>query len=330
MPLAKIRNPKSEIRNKSKILNQKFKEKKRIIFIVGPTAVGKTQVAVELAKKSNAEIISCDSMQIYKGMDIITSKPSPALRKAVSHHLIDVVSAASEYNVSRYRREALKKVREIGKRGKMPLFVGGTGLYMSILMDGIFKTKSQNPAIRSRLTKQAQTFGSKYLHRRLSSVDTEAAAKIHPHDVKRIIRALEVFESTGQPISKLQKERRGLESEYAVRIFCLNMPRHSLYQRIEGRIDKMFKQGLISEVKRLFKSKLSRTAACAIGIKEVKGYLEGLYGLEEAKRLMIRNSCLYAKRQLTWFRKDKRIQWMDISDKEKGKEIARKIWKELC
>jgi tRNA dimethylallyltransferase len=303
--------------------------RQKLIFLVGPTAVGKTNIAVYLARKLNAEIISCDSMQIYQGMDIITSKPSAILRKNVRHHLIGVVSPAKEYNVARYRLEALKKIKEILGQGNVPLFVGGTGLYMSILVDGIFKAKSRKSAIRKRLYKESERLGSDYLYRRLQKVDPEAALKIHPHDTRRIVRALEAFQICGKPISRLQKERKGLFDEYEVRIFCLNMERSSLYARIEKRIDKMFRQGLLPEVKKLFRLKLSKTAACAIGIKELKGYFDGLYDLEEAKRLMKKNTRNYAKRQLTWFRKDKRIEWVGVGDKESSASIANRIFAQL-
>ncbi len=303
--------------------------KPEILFLVGPTAVGKSEIAAKLAQKLRAEIISCDSMQIYRGMEIITSYPAPALRKKVKHHLLGMVSPLAEFDVSRYRREALRKIKAIIKKGKIPLFVGGTGLYLSIVIDGIFKARPADKKIRTRLYKQAEKFGNGHLHARLKKVDPEAAAKIHPHDTRRLIRALEVFTATGKPISLLQKQRRGLDKEYTFKIFCLNMPGQDLEQRIQRRIEKMFKQGLLSEVIRLVKLKLSRTAASAIGIKELKGYLEGAYDLEEAKRLLKRNTRLYAKRQLTWFRKDKRINWVNIEEKEKPGQIAMRIWKEL-
>ena len=300
--------------------------KPRIIFLVGPTAVGKSETAVCLAKRINAEIISCDSMQVYKGMDIITSKPPLASRRIIPHHLLSVISSAQEYSAFRYYKDASPKIKEILRRGKTPLIAGGTGLYMSILIDGIFKSAKPLEAIRNRLYKQAEELGSEYLYKRLKDIDPEAAAKIHPHDTKRIIRALEVFAATGQAISKLQKQRRGLGQEYDIKVFGLDMPREKLCKRIDERVEKMFNQGLVAEVKRLLKLKLSKTAAYAIGIKETKGYLDGTYDLEAAKRLVKRNTRLYAKRQLTWFRKDKRINWINIGDKEKPAGIAKRIY----
>ncbi len=196
-------------------------KKDKVIFIVGPTAVGKTAIALKLAEKIDAEIISCDSMQVYKGMDIITSKPDLLSRGKIPHYLIDVVSPAKEYDVSRYRGQALKKIKEIIKKGKVPLFVGGTGLYMTMLIDGMFEKKAQSEKVREKFYRQAEEYGSEYLHKKLNQVDSQAALKIHPNDTKRVIRALEVFEITGKPISYLQKQRKGIADEYKLKIFCL-------------------------------------------------------------------------------------------------------------
>jgi len=303
--------------------------KPKIVFIVGPTAIGKTEAAICLAKKLKAEIISCDSMQVYKRMNIITSKPELSLRKQIPHHLMDFVSPINEYNVVRYRQEALNKIKELVRKNKIPLFVAGTGLYMSILIDGIFKVKSQNKAVRKRLYQEAERKGSGYLYKRLQEVDPQAALKIHPHDARRIIRALEAFQACGKPISQLQKERKGLSNEFDIKIFALNMARDKLYERIEGRVDKMFRRGLLGEAKKLLKLKLSKTARYAIGMNEIKGYLDGRYDLEEAKRLMKKNTRNYAKRQLTWFRKDKRIEWVEIKEKETPESVANRIFKKL-
>ncbi|MBU0504174.1 MAG: tRNA (adenosine(37)-N6)-dimethylallyltransferase MiaA [Candidatus Omnitrophota bacterium] len=303
--------------------------KQKIVFIVGPTATGKTDIAVRLAKKISGEIISCDSMQIYKGMDIITSKPSPVLMRKIPHYLIDIISPDKEYNVSQFRKAAVKKIREASLKGRIPLLVGGTGLYMSVLLDGIFNIKTENKNTRRKLYNEACKFGRARLHDRLKEIDPAAALKIHPNDTKRIIRALEVYEVTGKPISELQKHRVGLWSKYDVKIFCLNMNRDELNRRIEKRVGRMFKSGLVKEVKKLLKNKISRTASCAIGLKEIRDYLKGGYDLEAAKQLIARNTCLYAKRQLTWFRKDKRIEWVNIKPGDKPQQIARQIFNKL-
>ncbi len=303
--------------------------KQKVVFIVGPTAVGKTDAAACLAAKLRGEIISCDSMQVYKGMDIISSQAGSVLRKKAPHHLLAVVSPEKEYNVSEYRAAALKMVKEILGRDNLPIFVGGTGLYMTVLIDGIFKEKTEDQDIRDRLYAEAQKFGGMVLHERLVKVDHDAALKIHPNDTKRLIRALEVFEATGKPISLLQKARSGLWGKYDVRIFCLNMVREKLYQRIDERVERMFKEGIMDEVRSLLRLRLSKTAACAIGIKELKCYFAGLCSLDEARALMQKNSRNYAKRQLTWFRKDKRIRWVEVADDESPSHVAARILKEL-
>ncbi|TRZ96136.1 tRNA (adenosine(37)-N6)-dimethylallyltransferase MiaA [bacterium] len=304
-------------------------EKPRIIFLVGPTAIGKTESAIYLSRMINAEIISCDSMQIYKKMDIISSKPPLSLRRKIPHHLIDIISPAKEYNVSRFFKEASLKVNDILKRGKIPLLVGGSGLYMSILIDGIFEQKAADKNIRLRLFNQAKRLGNSYLHDRLEKIDPESAARIHLHDTKRIIRALEVFEVTGKPISLLKQQRSGLADKYQIKIFALKLNRNKLYEKINQRVEGMFENGLINEVKGLLKSKLSSTASYAIGLRELKGFFEGLYDLEETKEQIKHNTRLYAKRQLTWFKKDKRIVWIKVGSQEKPRETAKKIWKRL-
>jgi len=301
----------------------------KIIFLVGPTGIGKSETAVYLAKKLNAEIISCDSMQIYRGMDILTSKPPKKLTSRVKHYLINSTSPGKEYNVALYRKDALEAMEKIYKKGKLPLFVGGTGLYMSIVVDGLFKAMPEDKALRRRLMREAQSKGNGPLYLKLRRVDPQSGRKIHPNDTKRIVRALEVFIKSGKPISVLQRQRDGLGPEYSVKIFALNLKRDDLYRRIEKRVEKMFKVGLVKEVKRLRNLNLSRTAKYALGIREVNGYLDGKYSLEEAKRLIKLSSRHYAKRQLTWFRKDKRIKWVNIKTDDTAREVAGRICKLL-
>jgi len=281
-----------------------------LVFLVGPTAAGKTELALKIAKRLDGEIISCDSMQIYQGMEILSSYPNRRELKKVKHHLLAELSADKEFNVSRYRRLALGKIKEVIKKGKLPLFVGGSGLYMSVVIEGIFKVKAENKKIRGKFFQQAVQFGSVCIHEKLRQVDPRAADRIHPNDTKRIVRALEVFEVTGKPISELQTTRKGLRDKYEIIIFGLDLPRQVLDQRINQRVDQMFRRGLVKEVKKLLKLKLSLTSRYAIGINEVKGYFDGLYSLEQAKELIKKNTRHYARRQLTWFRKDKRIKWL--------------------
>jgi len=305
------------------MINRQYNRKKQqVIFIVGPTAVGKTRIAVSLAKKIGAEIISVDSMQVYKGMQIITSAPDKKTAGKIKYHLIGTIPPTRQYNVSRYRSDALRAMKGIIRRKKTPLFVGGTGLYVSVLLDGLFKQKAQDKQLRQRLYEEAGKLGAGTLHKRLKIVDPIAAKKIHPNDIRRIARALEVFEVTGKPISELQKQRRGLADEFNVKIFCINMDRKKLYEIIDKRLDKMFREGAAKEVKKLLKSRLSKTASYAIGIREIKGYLDGLYDLKQARQLMKHNTHLYAKRQLTWFRKDRRINWVEIKPRQGAREVV--------
>lgn len=303
--------------------------KKKIIFILGPTAVGKSETAVYLAKKIKAEIISCDSMQVYKGMSIITSKPGRALLKKIRHHLIGVVPLERDYDAASFRKDALKEIKGIFKRGKIPLIVGGTGLYSSVLVYGIFDCKAEDISLRNKFYGMAKSKGNLYLYRKLKKVDPRAAGRIHANDTRRIVRALEVFEVTGKPISVLQKERRGLKDKYDVRLFCLNMPRESLYDRINTRVKIMVRKGLINEVKGIMNKPLSRAASFAIGLKEISGYIKGECSKQEAIGMIKINTRHYAKRQLTWFRKDKSTIWINIHDKDKPEEIADKIYKHI-
>ena len=305
-------------------------KKKKIIFLVGPTGTGKSAAAIILAKKAgDAEIISCDSMQVYRKMDIITSKVALAQRKKIKHHLLDIIDPAQEYNVAKYRKDALTICSKLFLNEKIPLFVGGTGLYYSIIIDGLFPHVPEDKLIRAKLNKQLQAKGSKYLYKRLIKIDQAAAKKIHPNDTRRVIRALEVYLKTGKQISELQKNRIGLDKGYEIKVFGLDLEREALYSRIDLRVNKMFRLGLINEVKRLLKHKLSKTAACAIGIGELKGYLDGTYSLGQAKHIIQRNSRHYAKRQLTWFKKDKRVKWINIKKTETPKQVALKLWKKL-
>lgn len=288
----------------------------QIIFLVGPTAIGKSVLAVKLAKKLNAEIISMDSMQIYKGLDILSSKPAKSMRNEVRHHLLDIARPEDEFDAAAYRRLAIRKINEIHRRGKIPLFAGGTGLYMSVVINGIFKDAGKDEILRRKLYAQSQTKGSPFLYNKLKKIDPQAASKIHPNDLRRIIRAMEVYKLTGRPISKLWKKRKGLSDKYEIKRLGLNKEREKLYKGVHLRVDEMFRNGLVDEVKGLLKRKPSLSCIQAIGIKEIKGFLDGIYDLEYAKELMKKNTRNYAKRQLTWFRKDKGILWFDPGRKD--------------
>jgi len=293
-----------------------------IIFIVGPTAVGKSEISLSVSKYFNAEIVCCDALQVYREISIASDKASPKARELVFHHMVDVVSVREDFNVARYRELAVGAIEDIQKRGKIPLIVGGSGMYMSVLLDGIFEGAVSDESLRQELSQELADHGPAFLHERLKSTDPQAAARIHPNDPQRIIRALEVAMSTGQPITSLQPKREGLWNKVPIKIFALNRPREELYQRVEARIDEMFAKGLIEEIKEVSALPLSITAQKLIGIPELTGYLKGEYDLERAKYLMKLNTRHYVKRQLTWFRRDKRLTWIDIAQGQSVTEIA--------
>lgn len=275
------------------------------------------------------EVVSCDSMQVYKEMEIISCKPAPSLRKKLPHHMVDVVSVVEDYSVAEYEKGAAAAIKKIISGGSAPCIVGGSGLYMSVLLDGLFTQETKDQQIREALKREAESLGSQLLYARLKNLDAAAAAKIHPNDRRRIIRALEIFQLTQRPISQWQKERQGLWGGYPIKIFCLNLPRQELYARINRRVEKMFALGLVNEVKQLLKRNLSKTASGAIGIQEIKGYFNGACALDEAKERVKQNTRRYAKRQLTWFRKDQRLQWQEINRGETAQQTAEKIFLNL-
>jgi tRNA dimethylallyltransferase len=282
-----------------------------VYFLVGPTASGKTKVSIKLAKKLNAEIISCDSMCVYKDMDILTSKPSASDRKKVKHHLVDIILPTREFSVAEYRRMALEKIKEIIKRKKTPLFVGGSGLYVKAIINGLFPSSTKDLKFRKKQEALAKKYGKFYLYKKLKKIDIARAEKIHPNDVRRIIRSLEIYYTERKRPSELDRNTEPLE--YDFKIFGLKIDRSELYKNIDDRVDYMFEIGIVKEIKKLSKKKLSMTAKKALGYNEVLGYLKGKYSLEEAKELLKKNTRHFAKRQLTWFRSDKRIIWFSPS-----------------
>lgn len=302
---------------------------KKIIFIVGPTAIGKSDVALELAKNIQGEIVSCDSMQIYREISIASNKPTKKEMDEVKHHLVDIVSVEEEFDVARFNDLAIDVVNDIHDRGLVPIIVGGSGLYMQILLDGIFEGAPENTDLRQELISIADEKGNEHLHRLLAEKDPVAAGKIHANDRRRIVRALEVFMMENRKHSELKKERQGLWGRYDIYIYCLNCDREMLYDRINCRVDKMFDDGLLDEIKGLGVFDLSKTARGLIGLKEVVGYLSGGYDIEEAKDLMKQNTRRFAKRQLTWFRRESRAKWIDVNEFLSTEQVARCILKEI-
>lgn len=300
-----------------------------LLILVGPTASGKTEIAVELSKHLPVEVISCDSMQAYKGMPITTQAPPKKSLSAVRTHLVAFLNPSEEYNAAIFRKEAVTCIEKILKNKKTPLIVGGTGLYLRALLDGLFEDNEKNilrdEALRKRLLSEEKIKGAGTLHKKLREVDSATAKKIHPNDLRRIVRALEIFYLSGQPFSKIKSQRSGIRDKWPHRIFLLEHDRKELYERINQRVEKMFRQGLVHEVKRLSKKRLSQTAQMALGIREVKAYLEGTLTLEQAKELLKRNTRHYAKRQLSWFRHECGVEPVTVRAGESAREIAERL-----
>ncbi len=290
-------------------------EKQTIIFIVGPTSSGKSTVAVCLAEKIGGEIISCDSMQVYKDMDVITRPPSEELLSRVPHHLVKIISPEEEFSAMRFVELAVPLIESILARSKTPIIAGGTGLYVKALVDGIFDAPPKDEELRDELERESSEKGGDFLHAKLEKIDPETASKLHPNDVRRVIRALEVYELTGSTISekKTESEGEGIGNKYCCNFFALEMPRELLYQRVELAVDEMFSEGLIDEVDRVRKHPRSLTAGKALGIKEVSDLLDGKISRVEAEEELKKNTRRYAKRQLTWFRGDERVVWVNAN-----------------
>lgn len=290
---------------------------KPLLFaIVGPTGVGKTAAAIQIAKAIDAEIVSMDSMQIYRGMDIGTAKPTAAERASVPHHMIDVAEPNELFTVSRYREMAFSCIEDILSRGKRVLLVGGTGLYLQALSyEMTLGDNGADSEVRDRLQAIAENDGGEQkLHDMLRSVDPKTAAKLHPNDVRRVIRALEIYETSGKAKSE-QKGEDLVEGPYSIRVYGLSLPREQMYERINQRVDLMMKQGLLQEVKTLLERGIEPRkeggAMQAIGYKEIVSGLRGEMDLDRAVSLIKQSSRRYAKRQWTWFRRDTRTQWFD-------------------
>lgn len=289
--------------------------KPKVIVIVGPTASGKTSASIELAKKINGEIISADSMQIYKDMNIGTAKPTLEEMSGIKHYMFDVVTPNETYNVTKYVEEALKSIKEILTKGKVPIIVGGTGLYVSTLINGIkFSEVNQDTNYREEMTNLAKEKGNAYLHEMLKKVDPEAAENIDANNVRRVIRALEIYKTTGKTKTQLDKESRK-EVPYDYMVYGIETDREKLYNRINIRVDKMLEDGLIDEVKSLLeKYEFSSTAIQGLGYKEVKEYLDRCITYDEMVEKLKMETRRYAKRQMTWFKREKQITWCKLED----------------
>lgn len=290
---------------------------KPLIILTGPTAVGKTALSIRLAKAIGGEIISADSMQVYRGMDIGSAKITKEEMMGVPHHLIDVLEPSEEFNVTVFQTMAKAAVEEIYSRGHIPIVAGGTGFYIQALLNDIdFTETGEDPSIRRELERIAKEKGAEYLHGLLLTVDPESAKQIHANNVKRVIRAIEFYRQTGERISEHNKREREKKSPYDFLYFVVNTDRDILYQRIDKRVDDMVEQGLVDEVKKLKDSGCTKDMVSmqGLGYKEILDYLQGEYSLEEALYLLKRDTRHFAKRQITWFKREKDVRWLNLPD----------------
>ncbi|HBO84828.1 MAG: tRNA (adenosine(37)-N6)-dimethylallyltransferase MiaA [Deltaproteobacteria bacterium GWC2_42_11] len=288
----------------------------RVAVIAGPTASGKSKAAIELAKIFNVEIISADSMQVYRFMDIGTAKPSSEERAEIKHHMIDIANPDEDYTAARFKNEASKAIEDVYRRGKNIFVVGGTGLYIRTLIKGLFMGPGKNEKLRQKLKDLSEKQGSNYIYNILKKVDPSSASKIHPNNKVRIIRAIEVYFTTKRTMSSFQTEHGFLEKPYDVLYMGLKKERKELYRDIEARVDRMVDNGLINEVKGLIDMGYSpeSKAMQALGYREAAKYLNGKLTFENMAYEIKKNTKRYAKRQITWFNKEPDIRWVDAND----------------
>lgn len=305
----------------------------KVLIIVGPTASGKTKLGIEVAKRFDGEIISADSMQIYRYMNIGTAKPTLEEREGIPHHLIDIVEPTERFSVAEFKERAEQCIEDVLKRGRLPIIVGGTGLYVNSLINTFdFMNTNANPEFRQKLEEEANRFGNEVLYERLKKIDPEVCNRIHLNDLKRIIRALEIYEVTGKNITENQKSTKEISKKYDYIIVGLNTDRGRLYERINLRVDLMLKEGLLDEVREIqerLKDEGKTTSLQAIGYKEIIEVFEGKTILDEAIEKVKKESRNYAKRQLTWFKRNKDIVWLEVIDSIENKlEVIENLLKE--
>lgn len=309
--------------------------KKPLIVLTGPTAAGKTELSIALAKKLNGAIISADSMQVYKYMNIGSAKIRPEEMQGVRHYLVDVLDPREEFHVARFQQMAKEAMEEIYRNGQLPIVVGGTGFYIQALLKDIdFDESSGELPCRKELEETVRREGGAVLYERLKQVDPESAEAIHPNNVKRVIRALEFYQETGQPISLHNKEQKEKQPPYTYAYFVLNDDRARLYERIDRRVDRMVEQGLVEEVRWLKEHGYDRSLVSmqGLGYKELFPYLDGTCSLEEAVEIIKRDTRHFAKRQITWFKREPDVIWLNQQefgyDKQKILKRMLELWEE--
>jgi len=286
--------------------------KPRVLVITGPTASGKSALALELAKRLNGEIICADSLTVYRGFEIGSAKPTARQRHDIPHHLLDIRDPTESFSAADFRLEATDVINDLIRRGKRPILAGGTGLYLRALLRGLNKAPGEDGPLREKLRMRAEKEGAGQLLAELDQIDPDTARRLHPNNLIRIIRALEVYHATGLPLSQLHAEHAFSSSTYNALQLCLELPRQELYLRINARVDTMIADGLVTEVEQLLRDGVPSDCKPlkAIGYKEVVAYLQGVYDHDEMVRLIKRNTRHFAKRQLTWFRGEPELQWV--------------------
>jgi tRNA dimethylallyltransferase len=296
----------------------------RLVAIVGPTGAGKSALALALAERCGGEIVSCDSLQVYRGLDIGSAKPTAEERRRVPHHLVDVRDSDEDFSAADYARLARAAIEDIRDRGRLPVLVGGTGLYLRALLVGLFEGPSRNEALRQRLERLADRFGNARLHRLLHRVDPAAAARIHPHDRLRVVRALEVFRATGRPLSQQQQEGLAPLQGFETLIVGLDPPRAELLVRMERRTREMLERGLVEEVRGLLARGYSADLRPlhAIGYRQALEVVAGRLSDDQALRAIVTESMQYAKRQRTWFRHQARVRWFETAEEGRQAVLA--------
>jgi tRNA dimethylallyltransferase len=297
---------------------------KPVVVMVGPTAVGKSRVAVEVAKAFETEVLTADSRQVYRGMDIGTDKPTLEERQAVPHRLIDLVAPNESFNAGLYRRQAIDEIERLYRDSRLPLVVGGTGLYVRTLLKGLCDAPPADPIVRATLRQEAKDRGYDHLYARLVEIDPVAAARLHPRDESKVIRTLEVYQLSGRRMSEFQQEHGFAERPYSALIIGLNRDRDALYRRIEERIDWQLAHGLIEETKQLLAQGYQRNSAAmkGLGYRQVAEHLAGEYDVGEMVLRFKRDTRRFSKRQMTWFRKEPGIQWLTIKESESVRYTA--------
>ena len=311
----------------SQTLRETYTALKPLIVLVGPTAIGKSRVAVDVAKSLNAEILTADSTQVYRGMNIGTDTPSETERQRVPHRLINLVEPDEPFNAGEFRRYATREIMRLYERGRLPFVVGGSGLYVRALLRGLWDSPPVDRSLRRSLEQELRLRGGESMYQELSRVDPETARRLHPRDSVKVLRALEVYRQTGAPLSRAHRESQGRAAPFHALVLGLTMDRAELYRRIDDRVDVELAKGLVVETRTLLAKGYSRDLVSmkSLGYRQMAGYLEGEYSFDEAVRRLQRDTRHFAKRQMTWFRKEPGLRWVAVQPEESSQSVARRL-----